>query len=110
MDAIDTFEYTVTDIVETEALNIRRLWKFQIRDDPSQETPLTRTTTVEVFLSHEISASYESNMDTDGGYEVELEQVPRDVRERLAERLSRDVTVLRGEVTEHELTGGTDAT
>jgi len=106
-DALDTVEYTITDVVEAEPLNIVRLWTFTIRDiacGSSDEPELfSREPSVRVFVSHDIGRAYESNMDTDSGRNVELAEVPESVRNRLAGRLERTAAVLRGETTDWEL-------
>jgi len=107
VDELDTYEYTITDVVEADPYNIVRLWKFTVRDssggNPNKPELFTRETSVEVFVSHDISCAYESNMDTDGGRDVEIAEVPTPVKQRLANRLERTAAVLRGETTDWEL-------
>lgn len=89
---LDTVEYTITDVIEEEPLEILRLWKFTIRDGKEGDI---REATVEVFLSHDVSAAYEENLNTDGGSVVGIEQVPEGVCEKLIERLERDIEQIR---------------
>lgn len=96
-DEIDEFQYTATDVIEAEPLDILRLWKITINP------MITHTdTTVELYLTHDISATYESNIDTDGGREVELAQVPEEIRQEIADRLTVDAGTIREGGLDHE--------